>query len=262
MHADPALHRDPPRSVGLAGSPNFRDAGGYHSACGARLRWRCLFRSGHLAALEDADHGRLAALDLQLVVDLRRDDEREQEPSALPDGTPVITTAINPGSQANALFGEGGSISDGDAMFAFMCAINRQFVATQSDAFAGVFAALLDSGAERVLFHCSAGKDRTGFVVAMLQAALGVPLDDIYADYLLSGTHYLPERELARARRKYRVEHLADAHLLPMLRVEKAYLDAAFEAIRDGYGDCERYLERGLGLDDAARRELRRRFHG
>mgnify|MGYP006271498037 CR=1 FL=1 len=253
---------DPPRSVGLAGSPNFRDAGGYRSADGGQLRWRRLFRSGHLAALEDADHEPLAQLDLQLVVDLRRDDERAHEPSALPDGTPVMAAPINPGSQANALLGEGGSIDSGEAMFDFMCAINRQFVETQSDAFAAVFAELLDSGAERLLVHCSAGKDRTGFLVAMLQVALGVPRRDVYADYLLSGRHYLPERELPRARRKYRVSHLADAQLLPLLRVDTAYLRAAFDAIDDGYGGCDAYLERGLGLDAAARRELRRRFHG
>jgi protein-tyrosine phosphatase len=248
------------RALGLAGSPNFRDAGGYATSAGAALRWRRLFRSGHLAHLDEREQQTVAGLGLDLVIDLRRDDEREREPSRLPDGVPVLAAAIKPGSQSSALIDNSAAITDRAAMFAWMCDINRQFVAAQSDAYAAIFAALLEGGVERVLFHCSAGKDRTGFAVAMLHLALGVPLELVREDYLLSRDYYDAMAELPRARRKYRVEHLSDEALLPMLRVDLAYLDAALQAIADSYGDIDAYLTRGLGLDAAARRELGRRF--
>ncbi len=66
------------RALGLAGSPNFRDAGGYGTTRGGRVAWGRLFRSGHLARLTPEDEARLAGIELDMVVDLRRADERER----------------------------------------------------------------------------------------------------------------------------------------------------------------------------------------
>jgi len=248
------------RALGLAGSPNFRDAGGYDTGADGRMRWGRLFRSGHLAHLTGADRERLAALGLDLVIDLRRADEREREPSWLPGDVARFGADITPGSQASAIYADTTRLGGAQAMFDFMCAINREFVQSQTGTFREVFAALIDSGAERVLVHCSAGKDRTGFAVAMLQCALGVAAADIEADYLLSERYFLPEEQLPNVRDKYVVDHLSDEGLLPMLRVEPAYLRAAYTAIDEAWGSREAYLRRGLGLADAERRELRRRF--
>jgi protein-tyrosine phosphatase len=250
------------RALGLAGSPNFRDAGGYRSAHGGALHWRRLFRSGHLAYLTAEDEARLGELGLELVIDLRRDDERELEPSRLPAGASLVGAKITPGSQASAIYADATQLGGAAAMYDFMCEINREFVLSQSDAFAEVFAQLLDSGAERVLFHCSAGKDRTGFAIAMLQLALGVSPDDVAADYSLSSRYYLPEEQLPRVRVKYAVDHLSDEDLMPMMRSDPAYLQAALAAIESEWMDLEVYLREGLRLDEPERRELRRRFLG
>lgn len=250
----------PQRALGLSGCPNFRDAGGYVTSDAGRLRWRRVFRSGHLAGLSEGDFTAIEQLDLDLVVDLRREDEQRREPSRLPEDVEVLSANITPGSQASAMYANSRAIDSGEAMFAFMCEINRQFVVSQTEAYREVFAAILDSGAERLLFHCSAGKDRTGFAVAMLHLALRVSPVMLREDYLLSGRYYDPAVELPNARRKYPVDHLADEQLLPMLRVDDAYLDSALGAIEEHYGDAETYLAQGLGLDGAARRELRRRF--
>jgi protein-tyrosine phosphatase len=251
---------EPERTLKLSGCPNFRDAGGYATGDGGRLHWQRLFRSGHLANLSDEDCRAVEGLGLDLVIDLRRQDEQRREPSRLPPEVPVICADITPGSQASAIYANSRAIDSGEAMFGFMCEINRQFVLSQTESYRAVFSAILDSGAERLLFHCSAGKDRTGFAVAMLHLALDVPAAALREDYLLSRRYYDPVVELPRARRKYPVDHLADEQLLPMLQVHDAYLDSALSAIAEGYGDAETYLERGLGLDGAARGELRRRF--
>lgn len=248
------------RSLGLAGCPNFRDAGGYRTAGGQQLHWRRLFRSGHLARLSDAELQAVEDLSLDLVVDLRREDEQIREPSRLPGSVPVLRAPITPGSQGSAIYANSRAIDDGEAMRAFMCDINRQFVVSQSDNFRRILSEVLDRGAERVLFHCSAGKDRTGFVIAMLQLALDVPLDAVRDDYLLSGEYYDSAKELPRARRMYPVDHLSDEQLLPMLRVDSDYLDSALRAIAEVHDDTEGYLEVGLGLGADARAELRRRF--
>lgn len=250
---------DRERTLGFAGSPNFRDAGGY-AVDGGTLHWGRLFRSGHLAALSSEEQERLRALELALVVDLRRADERDWEPSRLPPGTAVHGADITPGSHTSAIYADSTQLGGAEAMHRFMCDINREFVRSQTGVYREVFAALLDSGADRVLFHCAAGKDRTGFAIAMLQAALGVSTDDIEADYLLSGQYFLVEEQIDRIRAKYAVNHLGDADLAPMMHTDLAYLRSALDEISVGWGDTDVYLEEGLGLGLAERRELRRRF--
>lgn len=247
------------RHLGFAGSPNFRDAGGY-AAAGGVMAWGKVFRSGHLAELSEADQDRLAGLGLGMVFDLRRQDEREMEPSRLPEGVKVIGADITPGSQRSAIYADSTTLGGAQAMFDFMCDINREFVESQTQVYRDIFGQLLASDADRVLFHCSAGKDRTGFAVAVLQLALGVSGQDIEADYLLSRRYYLPDDQVSRVRQKYPVEHLSDADLLPMMQTELDYLHSAFTAMENLYGGKSAYLSEGLGLKAQERRELRRRF--
>ncbi|EED31548.1 protein tyrosine/serine phosphatase [gamma proteobacterium NOR5-3] len=224
------------------------------------MAWGRVFRSGHLADLSDSDRERLAELQLRLIFDLRREDERQMEPSWLPDGVVVVGADITPGSHGSAIYADSTSLGGAEAMFQFMCDINREFVESQTDTYRDIFAQLLASDAERMLFHCSAGKDRTGFAVAVLQMALGVAPQDIDADYLLSRNYYLPAEQLPRVRKKYPVDHLSDAQLLPMMQAERDYLHSAIEAMDRLYGDRNSYLRDGLGLGEQERRELRRRF--
>ncbi|WOJ97918.1 tyrosine-protein phosphatase [Congregibacter brevis] len=250
---------DARRHTGLQGSPNFRDAGGYRCDEGT-VAWGRVFRSGHLATLTEADRERLTDLDLAMVVDLRRADERQMEPSWLPEGVVVIGADITPGSQDSVIYADSTQLGGAQAMFDFMCDINREFVDSQTDTYKDVFSQVLGADVERVLFHCSAGKDRTGFAIAVLQMALGVSLADIETDYLLSRRYYLPEAQTPRVRSKYPVDHLSDAELRPMMQAELDYLHSALAAMKHSYGSSEAYLEDGLGLGEQERRELRRRF--
>ncbi|GAB5415094.1 MAG: tyrosine-protein phosphatase [Congregibacter sp.] len=248
------------RVVGLSGSPNFRDAGGYASRHGSRMHWGKVYRSGHLATLSEADQARFAQLEIELICDLRRPDEQAHEPSLIPSDVKVLSAPITPGSQRSAIYDDSTQIRGAAAMVEFMCNINREFVRSQSDSYRQVFAELLESGATRVLFHCSAGKDRTGFAVAMLQMALGVADNDIEADYLLSRHYYRAEEQLPRVREKYPVDHLSDEDLAPMMLSDIRYLHSALETIDALHGSREDYLAVELGLGAQEREELRRRF--
>lgn len=257
----------PERKLGMEGTPNFRDFGGYPTADGRRVKWGYLYRSGQLSRLSDRDIDLLASLELDLICDFRREEEQQSDPSRLPRQRPprIASLPIIPGS--NSRFFEeaerqgGGKVAFGRrAMFDFMREINRDFADGQRDTYARMFREVLDEEDARFLVHCAAGKDRTGFAVALVLLALGVPREVVMADYMLTGRFFLPEREMERLQRKYGMEHVDPEAVLPMLEVHEAYLAQALASIDAAYGDVDTYLEQALGVGPAEREALRRRY--
>ena len=102
------------RHLGMQGTPNFRDFGGYPTADGRRVKWGHLFRSGQLSGLTDEDIDLLASLELDLICDFRREEEQTGEPSRLPDANAprVLSLPITPGSNA-AFFEQAGDGAGG-----------------------------------------------------------------------------------------------------------------------------------------------------
>ncbi len=153
------------------GIDNFRDFGGFAGRFG-RVRPGRLFRSAHLAKASQADLRTLQTLGLAAVADLRRFTERERAPNRLPDGFSGLLIANDAGDRAEAPhieFLRQGDLSDA-AVERYLLAYYRQapFEARHRDLFARVFAALgrLDGA---LLVHCTAGKDRTGLLAALVQ---------------------------------------------------------------------------------------------
>ncbi|MHA7814834.1 MAG: tyrosine-protein phosphatase [Pseudohaliea sp.] len=250
----------PARGLGLPGGVNFRDFGGYRAADGRRVRWGYLFRSGNLSRLTDEAQHMFAGLAIDVVCDFRREDEQASDPSRLPKDTRRINLAITPGSQGSALYGARHRLTGAGSMAEAMRDINREFVRSQSDRYAALFGHLLEPGNERVLVHCAAGKDRTGFAAALVLFALGVPRETVLHDYLLTRHYFDPVRELSRVREKYDMHHLEDEALLPMLQVDESYLGAALAAIGENYGSVEAYLDKALGVGPAERAALAARY--
>ena len=172
------------RNVPLQAGTNFRDMGGYRGADGRRVRWGRLFRSGHTAALSERDQEVVAALDIRVCCDFRREDEHVIEPTRLPPSTRIVGLTVDPGS-TSSFFQQVAERGAGPAdMAAFMEEINREFVrhhAPQFRRMLGELLALEDGG---FMINCAAGKDRTGFGAAMILAALGVAEADIVPNYL------------------------------------------------------------------------------
>ncbi|QFU76953.1 tyrosine-protein phosphatase [Halioglobus maricola] len=255
------------RKLGMEGTPNFRDFGGYRNAAGQQVKWGYLYRSGQLSALTDRDLDLLGSLDLDVVFDFRRVEEQESDPSRMPaQGAPRISSLpIIPGS--NSRFFEeaeqqgGGQLEFGrEAMFAFMREINRDFVEGQQATYARMFHEILETEDARFLVHCAAGKDRTGFAAAMMLLALGVPRDVVMRDYMLTSRFFLPEREIERLKAKYDMAHMDSSAVRPMLEVHEDYLEMALLSIDEQFGSVETYLESALGVGNAEMAELRRRY--
>lgn len=253
-HGAPLVVAD--RSLRLAGAPNFRDVGGYRTRDGRWVRMGLAYRSDELDRLTDADLARIARLAPDaLVVDLRTQAERARQPDRLPPGAEPMVADVAadapPMAQAFA------RITDADQAVGFMLTANRQFVDLPSArrAYADLFARL-EAAAPAEVYHCSAGKDRTGWASAVLLTALGVPRETVMADYLASNGYLAAKNQAMFAA----MPAAAEARLEPVFTVRAAYLQAAFDEVDKQYGSFDAYLRQGLGLDDAALARLRARF--
>ena len=160
------------RHLPLEGAANFRDLGGYEASGGTRLAWGRLFRSDELFRLKEADQQFLSTLDLRTVVDLRSPAEAAKRPDRLPAGSVYFNLPIYLGE----------AVSRNAVMF-FRHRLDRKFKRfyrdTLIDEGAPVFGRLLrlvaDPANLPLLFHCTAGKDRTGVAAMLLLHICGVP---------------------------------------------------------------------------------------
>ena len=236
-----------PRSLALSGASNFRDLGGYAGLDGRVVRWRRIFRSDHLARLTPQDIGLLADLGLARAVDFRGQAESAAQAYALPavryHALPIEPTVVQ---RAKDMAQAGQQITAPIAV-RLMQDPYRAFVSDNTQQFAALFAHLLDEDTPLV-FHCTAGKDRTGFAAALILLALGVPRDVVMQDYLLTNGLYRRPAELART--------APDEVLSVVWRVQQDFLEAALQAVEQDHGGLPQYLERRLGLNAAARERL------
>jgi protein-tyrosine phosphatase len=243
------------RSLHLTSAPNFRDVGGYRTRDGRWVRMGLIFRSDELDRLSDADLAKIARLAPALVVDLRTQAERTRGPDRLPPGAePMVADVAADAPPAAAVLAK---ITTADQADQFLLTATRQFVSLPSakSAYNRLFARLqTEPGA--VVYHCSAGKDRTGWATAVLLTALGVPRQTVTADYLASNGYLVDKNRAMFAA----MPPGTAARLEPIFTVREADLDAAFDEVALRYGGFDNYLRRGLGLDDAALARLRERY--
>jgi len=248
------------RRLPLEGSRNFRDLGGYLNRHGRRVRWGQVFRSGELARLNPQDLAQLQQLGLEVVCDFRHEAEQRRHPSRLPSDVKVLNLAIAPGNSLFVLdkIQRSGSTSVAEVE-AMMCEINRELVHRYAQQYRTLLKRLDRAGG--VLFHCSAGKDRTGFGAALILMALEVPRELIFEDYLLSNRYIDLDADLERIRANYRIDRsFKDQHLQPMLQVKREYLETAFEEIDRNYSSELEYLEQSIGIDSKLRERLQSRL--
>ena len=251
------------RRLGMQGTPNFRDFGGYPTVDGRRVKWGFLFRSGQLSSLSDQDVNLLGSLNIDLVCDFRRIEEQQGEPSRLPGDKPprVASLPIIPGSNARFFEEAGAEVAGGrQKMFDFMLEINRDFVEDQTEIYGRMFREILDLENARFLVHCAAGKDRTGFAAAIILLALGVSREWVMRDYMLTGRFFQPHREIDRLRRKYDMQHMDATSILPMLEVHEDYLARALGVIDRNFPSVQTYLAEALDVGPADVAELRARY--
>jgi protein-tyrosine phosphatase len=240
------------RVVPLAGVSNLRDLGDYATADGRRVRRGRLYRSAALDKLTDADADAFVALGLRTICDFRSPQEREAAPYRPPSGcratvhSLAIVSSVAPAMRE--LMNSGRATPD--AYRALLTEGYRSYVRDHAEQFRALFACLLDEAAYPVLFHCAAGKDRTGMAAVLVLSALGVDRATVEEDYLLTNVHWNGSSVVARS---------APPDLVAtIVRADSRYLAAAFDAIEEDHGTIDTFLHQRLGIGAAERAALQR----
>jgi protein-tyrosine phosphatase len=237
------------RVLPLESVQNFRDLGGYATADGRRVRWRRLFRSGTMSPLSAADTDRLHALEIKAICDLRTNAERERHPTLWCEGT---KTALwhrdherSSGVIASLL--NRAALTESDTR-AIIEEAYRTMAFEQAPSYRALFL-MIAAGQVPLVFNCSAGKDRTGIIAALILSLIGVPRQAVLEDYLLSNANVARLRTHLESDPRYGpfIMSAGDA-ALPLLRAEASYLAVMFDSIEQRHGSVEGYLRNALEL--------------
>lgn len=253
------------RHIDFDGIENFRDFGGYATACGRGLKRGTLYRSAHHGTATDADLQRLANLGIAVVVDLRRKVERHRDPSKRHDGFRghVIENDLGVEHDPWVEAIKGADLTPDwfrrDSLAFYKVApLEERHV----DLFSRYFHALAEAEGP-VLVHCAAGKDRTGMLCALTHHIGGVHEDDILADYLLTNDETRIGRRmpfLSDFIRELSGRTPPEDAVRVALSVEPGYLKTAFAAMEEAYGSLDGYLEGALGVTPALRAQIEDRI--
>jgi protein-tyrosine phosphatase len=229
----------------FATSSNFRRVGEGTGPGGLPLRH--VYRSDHLGALADGDADRIRALGVSRVLDFRGVHERTSAACRL-SGVTVHSLAIEPTivQKLGELLAAGHRLTAQDVTV-HMQDTYRGFVRHNTPRFAEFFGHLLASG-EPTVFHCTAGKDRTGFAAALLLKAVGASDEEVMRDYLLTNDRLQLPADTRMGLPREAIEVL--------WRVQPDFLQAAFAEVDALYGSLEGYFREGLGLRGAEREAL------
>lgn len=251
------------RGLFLESIPNLRDVGGYRADDGRWVKMGRLFRADQLDKVSDEDFAVFETLGLKLICDFRDARERAAGADRIPAGTELMIADVV-GESGD---GFGAVLGDLDATLAYlretpgediMIEANRSFVSSASAraAYKATFERLADPAALPALFHCTAGKDRTGWGAAVLLTLLGVPEDLVMHDYLLSNRYLARKNGTLLAAFP---SELAEA-MMPLVGVKEEYLLAAFDEVQTTYGSFDAYIKDGLGLSDQTIAALKDNF--
>jgi protein-tyrosine phosphatase len=238
---------------------NLRDLGGWPTADGRPVAYGRLYRSDRLNELTDADLTRLTELGIVTVIDLRHESEAAQHPSRLWASVVQHRNIPMAGGLAaqqslieRILAGELTSITVADVEASYC-----EMLTDHAAGFGSALELLLGSDGP-ALFHCTAGKDRTGLLAMLVLSSVGVSDDDVIRDFGLTN-RYRAERRMAQLRPEFESRGLDIEAFRPALSAPEPALVAAVAWLRRSHGSIEAYLEGPAGVPDAGRR-LRERL--
>ena len=258
-------HPVPGTQLDFAGGTNFRELGGYEADEGKHVKWGQIWRGIPTCKLTgETDRAKLDALGLRLILDLRSVEEAKKEPDYVPDGARLV--------QICGLCAEDGheiAFAPGDIDRLMASApegydvprVLYRRMLTGNKAFKELFRAL-EAGETPILFHCSAGKDRTGVAAMLILLALGASDETICADY--AQTNVCRRAEIEAVMQEHADEIAADPscrnHYYRMAGVEPELAPFVLDTIRSQFGSAENYLEKEYGLTPARLMRLRRMY--
>jgi protein-tyrosine phosphatase len=258
-------------ALGMDTVPNLRDVGGYKTRDGKTVARGVAYRSDTFNPMSAEEIKRLERLALKNDYDLRTNAEVKAMPDELPPGVEYhqlnvladekgaaaaeLEALLHQPKKANKVLGDGKI----EAMF---MQVYRAFITLPSakQSYRALFQDLANPEMAPGVFHCTTGKDRTGWAAAALLTLLGVPAETVMADYMRTNDYTLPQ-----------FQHAIDAFVagggersiaLAVLGVKPEYLKASLDEMQKQYGSIEGYFSEGLGIDAEGQQALRERFLG
>lgn len=227
------------RWIELGGCYNFRDLGGYETTDGRQVRWRRLFRSDGLHGLTAADVERLHELELSVVIDLRATDEIERDGRGTLFDSGRVSHRHHPFVERVA----SAEPRDPSSIPSDMAVVYQGIIDGARPAIAAIFDALAHEATYPAVFHCVAGKDRTGITAGLVLRVLGVPDDVIVRDYAL--TELAMQRRMAASQTGAASgESERYATITPhLLRAEPETMVRTLTTIDTAYGSTTAFLE-------------------
>ncbi|SFE50878.1 tyrosine-protein phosphatase [Thermoflexibacter ruber] len=240
-------------------SPNFRDLGGLKTADGKTVAWGRIFRCGDMGKLSDNDLQMIAQQNIKHVVDFRNEQEVAQSPDKYPANYEIkrVWTSISPSNDEGmkqlyvVMSNPNAMADDVERVFEGF----YQQMPNNIKNYAPFFNTLLEANEnESVLFHCTAGKDRTGLGAALILSVLGVPEETIIQEYYLSNryTKYLANTGM--------LSQIKPAIANVLAGVQRKYIIASLNVIKAKYGSVINMLEQEIGLDQSKRQLLIKKY--
>jgi protein-tyrosine phosphatase len=264
------MSKDEPRpGAPIAAAANMRDLGGWRNSDGRRVRHGLLIRSSALDELEGASEESFMSLNVRSIYDLRVDQEREARPDVVPAGIDYFVLDVLKDDEAAAPAQIANIHTDpklaeqllggGQAIKLFEMGY-RQIVTLPSavESYGRLFRELSLEERRPAVFHCTGGKDRTGWAAASILMLLGVPDEVVMKEYMLTNEQLLPANRPILE--QFKAMGGDPELLMPVFGVYPEFLQAAIDEMRARFGDIEGYFTEGLGLDagtvDALRNAL------
>ena len=242
---------------------NLRDIGGIQACDGNKVQTGHIYRSGHLSDLTELDLEFLRSLQLKTIIDLRRPKETQERPHPFLQGCSINEISVS--SSDNEFAVVAGSLNNPDIAKQASGMIDKYFGGIVTDRlhlYRPVFELAVNPNNYPLLFNCTAGKDRTGFVAAILLGLLGVSEDEVVEDFLLSNEvrknqieSHLDSYRKSLAEQQDCLESEIEDHLLDPLRAlvmtKPSYMQSVFSAIKSEWGSWEIFRRDGLKISDS-----------
>lgn len=247
---------------------NLRDIGGHITRHGGRIRTGLIYRCNELSAIGSSEMENLIALQLKHIYDLRSCDERRAKPDSLPPDVNYVILDVLAGSDSMLpanLFEEllrdpeaaAEYFTDGKAVEMFRKNYSHVVHLPSAKAsYRRLFNDMTNPAMLPGLFHCASGKDRTGWVSAMLLTLLDVPEDTVMEEYLISNNYSIPRHQSLLD--GLQAMDIDIEIVMPLICVKPEYLIDAFLEMYCTYGSIESYFSNALGINRTAQQILRR----
>ncbi|WP_336513100.1 tyrosine-protein phosphatase [Bacillus altitudinis] len=234
------------RNIQFSKLANFREVGGLQTTGQMVIKQGMIYRSADLSRLTKQDILTFSTLGIQTICDLRTSSERKSHPPKIMEHDKIVHIPMQPDSMMPSkwtmfrmLIAEGKSLS----FTPIMKDVYQSMLYERKKEIQQLFTLLSDEKNYPLMLHCTSGKDRTGFLSALIQLAAGVPVHTVLSEYMRSneGVKMLVKRQerFVRMMSLYRV---SKEQIQPLLGVQQDYLEDVLNEMMDTYGSAERYL--------------------